>query len=61
MCAVFVADSMTRIEGFARTVLAACSEGDELRAKMAVLRRFCKSNPIDTIAQRRGIAERLLG
>jgi alkylation response protein AidB-like acyl-CoA dehydrogenase len=60
MCAVFLRDAMTRIEGFARPVLAACAEGDGLRAKMAVLRRFSKFEPVNAIALRRGIAERLL-
>ena len=60
MCAVFLRDAMTRIEGFARPVLAACAEGDALRSKMAVLRRFAKYEPVDSIALRRRIAERLL-
>ncbi len=53
-------DAMARIEMFARPVLAACSEGDALRANMAVLRRFAKYEPVDSIALRRRIAERLL-
>ena len=60
MAAVIVRDSMTRIEGFARPVLAACGEGDVLRSKMTVLRRFAKFEPVDSIAIRRRIAERLL-
>jgi hypothetical protein len=51
---------MTRIEGFARPVLAACGEGDALRSKMTVLRRFAKHEPVDAIGIRRRIAERLL-
>ena len=51
---------MARIEMFARPVLAACSEGDALRANMAILRRFAKFEPVDSIALRRRIAERLL-
>ena len=58
---VFVRDAMTRIEGFARPVLAACSEGDALRSNMAVLRRFAKYDPLDSIAIRRRIAEGLIG
>ncbi len=60
MCAVLLPDSMARIEMFARPVLAACAEGDTLRANMAVLRRFTKYEPVDSIALRRRIAERLL-
>ena len=61
MCTVLLRDAMARIEGFARPVLAACSEGDDLRSKMAVLRRFAKYEPVDSIALRRRIAERLIG
>ena len=42
MAAVFAAEAMDAIETSARTVLAACAEGDELRTNLAVLRRFTK-------------------
>jgi len=61
LCAVLLRDSMARIEAFARPILAACAEGDTLRANMAILRRFTKYDPVDAISLRRGIAERLLG
>jgi hypothetical protein len=51
---------MARVEVSARTVLAACSAGDSLRTNMAVLRRFAKYEPVDSIALRRRIADRLL-
>jgi butyryl-CoA dehydrogenase len=60
MAAVFVADSMDANEVTARTVLAACSEGDALRTNLAVLRRFAKREPVNTIQTRRAIAARLL-
>ena len=60
MTAVFLRDAIARIEISARTVLAACSEGDALRTNMAVLRRFAKYDPVDAVAIRRRIAERLL-
>jgi butyryl-CoA dehydrogenase len=60
MTAVFLRDAMTRIEGFARPVLAACGEGDALRTSMTMLRRLAKFEPIDSIGHRRRIAERLL-
>jgi butyryl-CoA dehydrogenase len=59
-CDVFLRDAMARIEISARTVLAACSEGDGLRTNMTVLRRFAKYEPVDAIAIRRRIAGRLL-
>jgi alkylation response protein AidB-like acyl-CoA dehydrogenase len=60
MCRVFVRDAMARIEATGRTVLAACSEGDTLRANLAVLRRFTKYEPVDAIAVRRQISAKLL-
>jgi alkylation response protein AidB-like acyl-CoA dehydrogenase len=60
MAAVFTADAMDAIEVSARTVLAACAEGDELRTSLAVLRRFTKRDATDTIALRRRIAARLI-
>ena len=44
----------------ARTVLAACSEGDTLRTNLAVLRRFAKYEPVNAIELRREIAGRLI-
>jgi alkylation response protein AidB-like acyl-CoA dehydrogenase len=60
ICAVLLPEAMGRIETSARPVLAACSEGDALRANMAVLRRFARHEPVDAISLRRRIAERLL-
>jgi alkylation response protein AidB-like acyl-CoA dehydrogenase len=60
MAAVYLRDAMSRIDVSARTVLAGCSEGDALRANMAVLRKFAKFEPVDAIALRQKIAGRLL-
>ncbi len=60
MVTVLLRESMARIEISAREVLAACSEGDALRSALAVLRRFAKYDPVNSIALRRSIAERLL-
>jgi hypothetical protein len=59
MAAVFAAEAMDTIEATARTVLAACSEGDALRTNLAVLRRFAKREPVNTIGIRRRIAEHM--
>ena len=58
---VLLRDGMARVEVAARNVLAACSEGDALRTNMAVLRRYAKYEPVDSIAMRRKIAEKLSG
>ncbi len=60
MSSVFLRDAMLRIEVTARTVLAACGEGDALRTNLAVLRRFAKHYPVNSVALRRDIAARLL-
>jgi hypothetical protein len=60
MAAVFTCEAMDWIEAGARGVLAACSEGDGLRTNLAVLRRFAKYEPVNSVALRRKIAARLL-
>ena len=49
-----------RKRGIAKPVLAACSEGDALRSKMTVLRRYAKFEPVDAIALRRRISDKQL-
>src|SRR5580704_4465064 len=60
MTTVFSREAMDTIDSAARTVLAACSEGDALRTNLAVLKRFTKYEPVDLIGLRRKIAARLI-
>jgi butyryl-CoA dehydrogenase len=53
---VFLHEGAGRIESSARTALSASVEGDMLRTQLAVLRRFAKREPVDTIALRRIVA-----
>jgi hypothetical protein len=53
---VFVADAAERIEHEAKRAIAAVHEGDMLTTQMAVLKRFGKRAPVDTIALRRKVA-----
>jgi alkylation response protein AidB-like acyl-CoA dehydrogenase len=57
---VFIDEAWTWIEEASRTVLAASSEGDALRTNLAMLKRFTKREPVNTIEARRRIAARLL-
>ena len=57
---MFLREAMEQIEGFARTVLANCSDGDGLRMNLTILKRFTKFTPVDAIGLRRKIAKRLL-
>jgi alkylation response protein AidB-like acyl-CoA dehydrogenase len=61
ICAVFLRDAMTRIQGASQNVLGACSEGKALESYMARLRSYAGYEPVNAIALRRDIAERLLG
>jgi alkylation response protein AidB-like acyl-CoA dehydrogenase len=56
----FIYDAMDRVEKDARTALTATADGDTLITQLAVLRRFAKHAPLDTIAIRRRVAEAVL-
>jgi alkylation response protein AidB-like acyl-CoA dehydrogenase len=60
MLAVFSREAMDTIESCAKTVLAACSEGDGLRTNLGILKRFTKYETVDLIGIRRKIAARLI-
>jgi alkylation response protein AidB-like acyl-CoA dehydrogenase len=53
---VFIADAAERVEHEAKRAVTAVNEGDMLTTQMAVLKRFGKRSPVDTIALRRGVA-----
>ena len=57
---VFAYDACDRMEVEARRALARITEGDTLRTQLAVLRRFLRRTPPDTIALRRQVADRAL-
>jgi alkylation response protein AidB-like acyl-CoA dehydrogenase len=54
---VFVNDAAQRVEGAAKSALAAMAEGDTLRTLLAALRRILKTNPSNTVAMRRALAD----
>jgi alkylation response protein AidB-like acyl-CoA dehydrogenase len=56
----FIYDAMDRVEKDARISLAACADGDTLTTQLAVLRRFAKHSPVNTIAIRRRVADAVL-
>src|SRR5213082_2116236 len=53
---VFINDAAERVEREARRAIAAVHEGDMLTTQMAVLKRFAKRTPVNTIALRRRVA-----
>ena len=56
----YVFDAADRMEGEARRALARIAQGDTLRGQLAVLRRFLKRTPVDTIELKRRVANRAL-
>jgi alkylation response protein AidB-like acyl-CoA dehydrogenase len=59
-CAVYLRDAMGRVELSSRTVLSACVFGEEQRRYLSRLRGYASHDPVNAIALRRRIAERLL-
>jgi alkylation response protein AidB-like acyl-CoA dehydrogenase len=53
---VFISDAAERTEHEAKRAIAAVHEGDMLTMQMAVLKRFGKRSPVDTIGLRRRVA-----
>ena len=51
-------DRVDNMESAARRALSRIAEGDTLRTQLAVLRRFLRRNPPDTIGLRRQVADR---
>jgi alkylation response protein AidB-like acyl-CoA dehydrogenase len=56
----FVTDSMHRFRWSGTQALAALSDGESLREKLSQLQRYCEDLPVDTVRNRREIAEQLL-
>src|ERR1700731_4634349 len=53
---VFIAEAAESVENEAKRAVTAANEGDMLTTQMAVLKRFGKRAPVDTIALRRNVA-----
>src|SRR4051812_24684397 len=60
MTNVYLNDSFNKLEACAKKVIAAIAEGDMLRTQMAILRRGAKHEPVNVIALRQTIADRVL-
>jgi butyryl-CoA dehydrogenase len=60
MAQVYLAHGMEKIEAAGRKVIAAIAEGDMLRTQMAILRRLGKHEPVNTVALRRQITNRII-
>ena len=60
ICQVFLRDAISRMQIASQNVLSACS-GNDLERHMTSLRSLADYQPVNAIALRRNIAERLLG
>jgi alkylation response protein AidB-like acyl-CoA dehydrogenase len=60
ICQVFLRDAISRMQLASQNVLSACS-GNDLEHHMSRLKSLADYRPVDAIALRRNIAERLLG
>ena len=60
MTQVYLSEAMAKIEVAARKVVAAASEGDNLRIQTTILRRLLKHDPTNTISLRQQIAARVI-
>jgi alkylation response protein AidB-like acyl-CoA dehydrogenase len=60
ICQVFLRDAISRIQAASQNVLGACS-GNDLERHMNKLKSLADHKPVNAIALRRNIAERLLG
>ena len=56
----FTHDAFSRIEQNARVLLASLNEGDTLRTQLALLRKLARREPLNTIALKRRIAQRVI-
>ena len=54
---IFVAESFAKIERLAKDLLAYVSEGDEQRTYLAVVRKFAKLPPVNTVKLTREVAD----
>ncbi len=59
MALTFVNDAVGRMELNARQALSASAQGDELRGHLGIVRRLLRWQPVNTVATRRRIAQRL--
>lgn len=56
----FVNDSFDKVEAMAKEALAAMEEGDNLRMRLAILKKLTRKNPVNTIQLKRNIAARVI-
>ncbi|RNB52981.1 acyl-CoA dehydrogenase [Brevibacillus gelatini] len=60
MTAVYVQEAFDRIEAWAKEALAFMEEGDELRLRLSILKKLTRRTPINTVALKRSIADRVI-
>jgi len=57
---VYAQEALVRLESIARESLSAMEEGDTLRTMLSIVRKLTRHNPLNTVAIKRDIANRLI-
>ncbi|WP_025025652.1 acyl-CoA dehydrogenase family protein [Caldalkalibacillus mannanilyticus] len=57
---VYAQEALQRLDAIARESLSAMEEGDTLRTMLSIVRKLTRHNPINTVAIKRDIANRLI-
>jgi butyryl-CoA dehydrogenase len=60
MAGLLADETISFAEQTARRVLSACTQGDELRTQLAILRRLARFTPADTVALSRTVAKKCI-
>ncbi len=58
---VYVDETLPRLETWAKQVLAHVESGDMLRTQLAGVKKLTRYQPVDAVALRRSIADRIIG
>ncbi len=60
MTTVYVHEAFDKVEAWAKEALAAMEEGDDLRLRLSILKKLTRRNPVNTVALKRAIADRVI-
>ncbi|NMO97111.1 acyl-CoA dehydrogenase family protein [Paenibacillus lemnae] len=60
MTQVFVYESLQRMDALAKEILTSAASGDMLRMQLSVLKKLTRTQPVNTVALKRSIGERVV-
>jgi len=56
----YVDQTVPKLERWAKEIVARCEEGDTLRTQLALVKKIARMNPLDIIAEKRAVADRII-